>query len=93
MQRLSDQSLHHLVIINMEDLTEMELEAVTAVFKQFETGVREAAISGKVKDEISEFLNSVITLTIRLILNVPFQVLFAVKGWDYLKRSRLGVKI
>ena len=32
----------------LEDgLTEMELEAVTAVFRQFETGLREASINSR----------------------------------------------
>ena len=30
-----------------DSLTDMELEAVTAVFRQFETGVREASINAK----------------------------------------------
>ena len=44
---------------NPEMLTERELEEVTAVFKSFETGLREATIDPKVHARMGKFVGMV----------------------------------
>ena len=47
-----------------ETLTEGEMEAVTVVFKQYETGLREACITAKVKTKLKEFCSASVWLLI-----------------------------
>ena len=44
---------------NPEMLTERELEEVTAVFKSFETGLREATIDPKVQASMGKFVGMI----------------------------------
>ena len=47
----------------MEELTEKEMEAVTTVFRSFETGLREASIDTKV-GQLQLWFSVIFTLTI-----------------------------
>ena len=53
------------------ELSEMEMEAVTTVFRQYETGLREAAINARVGDNSASIQSQIFSIQSQIFSNQP----------------------